>query len=95
MTRPMFQTYDAPQTGEDSGERIARLREEMQRLRLDALLVPHADEYQNEYLPPCNARLSWLTGFTGSAGIAVVARKAASPRLARKCREFEALKIAS
>ena len=50
----------------------------MARSGLDALLVPHADEYQNEYLPPCNARLAWLTGFTGSAGLAVVARKAAA-----------------
>jgi Xaa-Pro aminopeptidase len=78
MNGVMFQTYDAPQAGGDSAERIARLRERMQRLKLDALLVPHADEYQNEYLPPCNARLAWLTGFTGSAGMAVVARKAAA-----------------
>jgi Xaa-Pro aminopeptidase len=74
----MFQTYDAPQNGQDSGERVARLRELMQRSGVDALLVPHADEYQNEYVPPCGARLAWLTGFTGSAGLAVVARKAAA-----------------
>jgi Xaa-Pro aminopeptidase len=74
----MFQTYDVAPTGQASGERMARLREQMQRLRLDALLVPHADEYQNEYVPPCNARLAWLTGFTGSAGLAVVGRKAAA-----------------
>jgi Xaa-Pro aminopeptidase len=42
------------------------------------VLVPHADEYMNEYLPPSNQRLAWLTGFTGSAGLAVVARKAAA-----------------
>ncbi|MCA9476630.1 MAG: aminopeptidase P family N-terminal domain-containing protein, partial [Nitrospira sp.] len=35
-------------------------------------MVPHADEYQNEYLPPCAERLAWLTGFTGSAGTAIV-----------------------
>jgi Xaa-Pro aminopeptidase len=75
----MFQTYDPPQGGQAaSGERVARLRELMQRSGLDALLVPHADEYQNEYLPPCNARLAWLTGFTGSAGMAVVARRSAA-----------------
>ena len=78
MTGAMFQTYDAPQNGPESGERVARLRELMARLRVDAVLVPHADEYQNEYLPPCSARLAWLTGFTGSAGLAVVARKAAA-----------------
>src|SRR5262245_59636885 len=75
----MFQTYDAPQGGQAaSGERVARLRELMQRSGLDALLVPHADEYQNEYLPPSNARLAWLTGFTGSAGMAVVGRRTAA-----------------
>jgi Xaa-Pro aminopeptidase len=79
MNGAMFQTYDPPQAaGQDTGERVARLRELMQRSGLDALLVPHADEYQNEYLPPCNARLAWLTGFTGSAGMAVVAGKAAA-----------------
>jgi Xaa-Pro aminopeptidase len=74
----MFQSYDAPEGKQDTAERVARLRELMARTGLDAVLVPHADEYQNEYLPPCNARLAWLTGFTGSAGLAVVARKAAA-----------------
>ena len=78
MNGPMFQTYDAPQGSQGSGERIARLRELMQRSDIDALLVPHTDEYQNEYVPPCNARLAWLTGFTGSAGLAVVGGKAAA-----------------
>ena len=39
---------------------------------LSGCIIPHADEYQNEYLPACAERLSWLTGFTGSAGTAVV-----------------------
>ena len=39
---------------------------------LDGLLVPHEDEHQNEYLPGANDRLAWATGFTGSAGAAVV-----------------------
>lgn len=74
----MFQTYDAPAEGHDTAERVARLREVMERAGLDAVLVPHADEYMNEYVPPCGQRLGWLTGFTGSAGLAVVARKAAA-----------------
>jgi len=78
MKGAMFQTFDAPQNGQDSGERVARLRELMQRSGVDALLVPHTDEYQNEYVPPCGARLAWLTGFNGSAGLAVVARKTAA-----------------
>ena len=39
---------------------------------LDGLLVPHEDEHQNEYLPACEERLAWLTGFSGSAGVALV-----------------------
>jgi Xaa-Pro aminopeptidase len=39
---------------------------------LDGLLVPHEDEHQNEYLPAANDRLAWATGFTGSAGAAIV-----------------------
>jgi Xaa-Pro aminopeptidase len=39
---------------------------------LDGFLVPRGDEHLSEYVPPSAARLAWLTGFTGSAGIAVV-----------------------
>ncbi len=74
----MFQTYEGPQGQQDNAGRLARFRELMARLKVDAVLVPHADEYMNEYLPPSNQRLTWLTGFTGSAGMAVVARKAAA-----------------
>ena len=38
----------------------------------DALVVPRADEHLGEYLPAHNERLRWLTGFTGSAGVALV-----------------------
>lgn len=74
----MFQTYDAPAEGQNTAERVARLREVMERAGVDAVLVPHADEYMNEYVPPCGQRLTWLTGFTGSAGMAVVTRKTAA-----------------
>ena len=74
----MFQSFKAPEGDRDTAERVARLRALMARLKVDAVLVPHADEFMNEYLPPSNQRLAWLTGFTGSAGLAVVARKAAA-----------------
>jgi len=74
----MFQSYEPPESGQATADRVARLRELLARSGLDAFLVPHADEHMNEYLPPCGARLAWLTGFTGSAGLAVVARKAAA-----------------
>jgi len=51
---------------------LEALRLELQRLELTGFIVPHADEYQNEYLPSCAERLAWLTGFTGSAGTAIV-----------------------
>jgi Xaa-Pro aminopeptidase len=52
--------------------RLPLLRAELTRQSLDGFIVPHADEYQNEYLPACCERLAWLTGFTGSAGMAIV-----------------------
>ncbi len=51
---------------------LEALRLELQRLDLTGFIVPHADEYQNEYLPSCAERLAWVTGFTGSAGTAIV-----------------------
>jgi Xaa-Pro aminopeptidase len=45
---------------------------------LDGLLVPHEDEHQNEYLPAANDRLAWATGFTGSAGAAVIMKDKAA-----------------
>ncbi len=57
---------------------IEVLRRELQRHHLTGFIVPHADEYQNEYVPPSAERLAWLTGFTGSAGIAIVFMKEAA-----------------
>jgi Xaa-Pro aminopeptidase len=59
-------------------ERLAALRHEMSRRRLDGFMVPRADEHQGEYVPPRAERLAWLTGFTGSAGVAVVLPEEAS-----------------
>lgn len=54
------------------------LRSEMRRRALDGFVVPRADEHQGEYVPPSAKRLAWLTGFTGSAGVAVVLGDAAA-----------------
>src|SRR6266700_1663045 len=67
-----FQTFDDPAEASESAPRVAALRAELARRGLDGFVVPHADRHQNEYLPPSEARLAWLTGFTGSAGAAVV-----------------------
>jgi Xaa-Pro aminopeptidase len=62
-----------------SGERLTKLRSELSRQGLDGFIVPRADEHLGEYVPAGAERLAWLTGFTGSAGIAVVlADKAAA-----------------
>lgn len=53
-------------------ERLSALRRKIAELDLDGFVVPHADAHQNEFLPPDAERLAWLTGFTGSAGTAVV-----------------------
>jgi Xaa-Pro aminopeptidase len=53
-------------------KRLESLRAEMTRQELDGFIVPHADEFQNEYPPPSAERLAWITGFTGSAGVAVI-----------------------
>src|SRR5216684_6245165 len=52
--------------------RLALLREELKARHLDGFIVPRADEHQGEYVPRCGQRLAWLTGFTGSAGMAIV-----------------------
>src|SRR5918997_6039920 len=53
-------------------DRLAALRAELLRAGVDGFLVPRADEHLGEYVPPSGERLAWLTGFTGSAGLAVV-----------------------
>ena len=73
----MFQTFETSSQRDASPERIKELRRLMAAARLDAFLVPRADEHQGEYVPASAARLHWLTGFSGSAGLAVIARKSA------------------
>ena len=55
-----------------SRERLTRLRQELRRDGLDGFIIPRADEHLSEYVPTSAERLAWLTGFTGSAGMAVV-----------------------
>lgn len=68
----MFQSFDVTTDLKNSRERIKKLRLEMEKLGLDGFLVPRADEHQSEYVPPHAQRLAWLTGFTGSAGMALI-----------------------
>ena len=72
MFEAHFQTFDEPETGVALSARLSAFREELKRRRLTGFVVPRADQQQNEYVPPSDERLAWLTGFTGSAGLAVV-----------------------
>jgi Xaa-Pro aminopeptidase len=56
----------------DHNRRLTQLRKVLAREGLDGFIVPRADEHLGEYVPPNAERLAWLTGFTGSAGLAVV-----------------------
>ena len=58
--------------------RITLLRKELLNQNLDGFVVPVADEHQGEYLPKCAQRLRWLTGFTGSAGVALILKNKAA-----------------
>ena len=68
----MFQTFDPPAGGADAAVRLAALRSELAGSGFDGMLVPRADAHQGEIVAPCDERLAWLTGFTGTAGMALV-----------------------
>ncbi|WP_315752439.1 MULTISPECIES: aminopeptidase P family protein [unclassified Bradyrhizobium] len=78
MFEALFQTFEEPETGVALTARLAALREELARRKLTGFIVPRADQQQNEYVPPSEERLAWLTGFTGSAGLAIVLPQAAA-----------------
>ncbi|MGJ4896093.1 MULTISPECIES: aminopeptidase P family protein [unclassified Bradyrhizobium] len=78
MFEALFQTFEEPETGVALTARLAALREELASRKLTGFIVPRADQQQNEYVPPSEERLAWLTGFTGSAGLAIVLPQAAA-----------------
>src|ERR1700712_3356081 len=71
MFEAHFQTFEDPEGGVALTARLGAFREELARRKLTGFLVPRADSQQNEYVPPSEERLAWLTGFTGSAGLAL------------------------
>src|SRR4051794_25945826 len=78
MFEALFQTFEEPETGVALTARLSALREELARRNLKGFVVPRADQQQNEYVAPSEERLAWLTGFTGSAGMAIVLAKDAA-----------------
>lgn len=68
----MFQSFEVTARPEQGPPRLNALRSQLAAASLDGFIVPRADAYQGEYVAARDARLAWLTGFTGSAGFCVV-----------------------
>ncbi|KAG1697394.1 putative Xaa-Pro aminopeptidase P [Nymphon striatum] len=74
-----LQWYRAiPRTRVKTGERLKRLRKLMKKENIDAYIIPRSDEHNSEYTANFDRRRSWITGFDGSYGDAVVLMKAAA-----------------
>ncbi|HXF90134.1 MAG TPA: aminopeptidase P family protein [Xanthobacteraceae bacterium] len=71
MFEARFQSFEEPVRAA-TAPRMAALRAELERRNLTGFILPRADRHQNEYVAPSEERLAWLTGFTGSAGCAIV-----------------------
>src|SRR3954469_4511027 len=72
MFEARFQSFEDHAERAASPHRVKALRTELARRNLTGFVVPRADRHQNEYVPASEERLAWLTGFTGSAGTAIV-----------------------
>ena len=78
MYEAHFQTFEEPESGVALTARLSAFREELARRKLTGFVIPRADQQQNEYVAPSEERLAWLTGFTGSAGLAIVLSREAA-----------------
>src|SRR5690606_16254645 len=74
----VFQNFEARTNSKDVAPRVAALRKELAAAGLDGFLIPRADAHRGESVPPGEARLAYVTGFTGSAGIAIVGKTKAA-----------------
>jgi Xaa-Pro aminopeptidase len=72
-----FQSFEVRSDPQVVAPRLTALRAELASAGLDAFLIPRADAHRGESVPPGEARLSYVTGFTGSAGQAIVGRERA------------------
>jgi hypothetical protein len=72
MFEARFQSFEDHAERAASAQHVKALRTELARRNLTGFIVPRADRHQNEYVPASEERHAWLTGFTGSAGAAVV-----------------------
>jgi Xaa-Pro aminopeptidase len=74
----MFQDFSTTANPAEGAIRTRQLQGRLAALGLDAFVIPRADEHMGEYVPACAERLMWLTGFSGSAGMAIVGRRFAA-----------------
>ncbi|HLH50690.1 MAG TPA: aminopeptidase P family protein [Roseiarcus sp.] len=72
MLQSLYQSFDEVADPSLGAPRVRALREEFARRGLAGFIVPRADQHQNEYVPASEERLRWLTGFSGSAGLAII-----------------------
>ena len=78
MAQARFQSFAQRTNPQNAAPRLAALREELKKRGLDGFIIPRTDQHQNEYVPKSEERLAWLTGFTGSWGVAVALQNAAA-----------------
>ena len=72
MKTAFFQSFEDSSDREETPLRLSMVQAELKKNNLSGYLVPRSDVHQGEYVAACDERLSWLTGFTGSAGICIV-----------------------
>ena len=72
MKTAFFQSFEDSSEREETPFRLSMVQAELKKNSLSGFLVPRSDVHQGEYVAECDERLSWLTGFTGSAGICIV-----------------------
>ena len=72
LSPSQFQDFSDHRDPAAAAPRLVALRAHLKTMNVDGFIIPRADQHQNEYVPPGEERLAWLTGFAGSAGTALV-----------------------
>ena len=74
----VYQSFEETSDPSNVAPRVAALREQLEKHNLEAFLIPLADVHRGESLPDSEQRLAYITGFTGSAGMAIIAKTKAA-----------------
>ena len=78
MKTAFFQSFEDTSNKGETPERLSLVQAELSKKKLSGYIVPRSDVHQGEYVAACDERLSWITGFTGSAGICFVGKNEAA-----------------